>query len=136
MVALGGDVAVAGTAPAGGWRIGVGVDHELALEDPEVIVTVADGGLATSGTIRRAWRWGDRPVHHIVDPRTGDVAGACWCAVTVAARTCVEANTASTAAVVLGADAPDWLGARGLPARLVGVDGAVVTTPGWPGGEG
>jgi thiamine biosynthesis lipoprotein len=45
----------------------------------------------------------------------------------------VDANTASTAAIVLGAAAPDWLRHRRLPARLVGVGGDVVTTPGWPG---
>jgi FAD:protein FMN transferase len=136
MVSLGGDVAVAGEAVAGGWRIGLGEDHEVALVDPDAVVSIVDGALATSGTTRRAWRRGGRTVHHIVDPRTGDAASRRWRAVTVAARSCVEANTASTAAVVLGAGAPAWLTDRGLPARLVGSDGAVVTTAGWPAGSG
>jgi thiamine biosynthesis lipoprotein len=50
----------------------------------------------------------------------------------VAARTCVDANTASTAALVLGDDAPSWLEARRLPARLVRADGPVVYTCKWP----
>jgi len=44
----------------------------------------------------------------------------------------VDANTASTAAVVLGDEAPDWLLRQGLPARLVGTDGSIVRLAGWP----
>jgi thiamine biosynthesis lipoprotein len=44
----------------------------------------------------------------------------------------VDANTASTAAIVLGEDAPDWLRRHGLPARLVRTDGTVVRVVGWP----
>jgi thiamine biosynthesis lipoprotein len=71
-------------------------------------------------------------VHHIVDPRTGDVAPPCWRTVTVAAGSCVDANTASTAAIVLGPVAPEWLARRALPARLVAEDGAVSPIAGWP----
>jgi thiamine biosynthesis lipoprotein len=52
--------------------------------------------------------------------------------VTVAATSCVRANAASTAAVVWGFEAPERLEAMGLAARLVGHDGVVVATPGWP----
>jgi thiamine biosynthesis lipoprotein len=52
--------------------------------------------------------------------------------VSVVAGTCTDANTASTAAIIRGDAAPDWLSGLGLPARLVGRDGAVVTTAGWP----
>jgi thiamine biosynthesis lipoprotein len=132
LVSLGGDVRVAGPAPADGWRIAVGDDHERALVDPELVVSITAGGLATSSTARRAWRRGGRTVHHIVDPRTGDVPASRWRTVSVAAATCVDANTASTAAVVLGDAAPGWLADRRLPARLVDLDGAVITTAGWP----
>jgi thiamine biosynthesis lipoprotein len=132
LVSLGGDVRVAGPAPADGWRIAVGDDHERALVDPELVVSITAGGLATSSTTRRAWRRGGRTVHHIVDPRTGDVPASRWRTVSVAAATCVDANTASTAAVVLGDAAPGWLADRRLPARLVDLDGAVITTAGWP----
>jgi thiamine biosynthesis lipoprotein len=53
--------------------------------------------------------------------------------VSVAAGTCTDANTASTAAIIRGASAPGWLSGLGLPARLVGQDGTIVTTAGWPG---
>jgi FAD:protein FMN transferase len=45
----------------------------------------------------------------------------------------VDANTASTAAMVLGEEAPDWLAQRRLPARLVRNDGSVVCVADWPG---
>jgi thiamine biosynthesis lipoprotein len=50
----------------------------------------------------------------------------------VAAASCADANIASTAALVLGSGAPAWLSARGLPARLVAVDGSVHAQGGWP----
>jgi thiamine biosynthesis lipoprotein len=71
-------------------------------------------------------------VHHIVDPHTGDVAAPGWRTATVAAATCVDANIASTASIVLGAAAPGWLAERLLPARLVTDSGQVTTTAGWP----
>jgi thiamine biosynthesis lipoprotein len=132
LVSLGGDVAAAGPAPEGGWRVGIGDDHVAALDDPDVTVAITGGGLATSGTGRRRWRRGGVTVHHIVDPRTGDVAAPCWRTVTVAAGSCVDANTASTAAIVVGSAAPRWLTGCALPARLVGDDGTVSLVAGWP----
>jgi thiamine biosynthesis lipoprotein len=134
LVNLGGDLRIEGPAPEGGWRVAIGDDHAGAVTRPDTTVALSGGGLATSGTVRRRWRRGGRTVHHIVDPRTGDVPRPCWQTVSVAAKSTVDANTASTAAIVLGAAAPEWLADRGLPARLVGVGGDVVTTPGWPGG--
>ncbi|WP_372665673.1 FAD:protein FMN transferase [Amycolatopsis kentuckyensis] len=134
LVNLGGDLRTAGPEPAGGWQIALGDDHAEAVLRPDTTVALhRDFALASSGTTRRRWRHGGRTVHHIVDPRTGDAAEPRWRTVTVAAKSTVDANTASTAAVVLGAEAPGWLEARRLPARLVGVGGDVVMTPGWPG---
>jgi FAD:protein FMN transferase len=132
LVSLGGDVAVAGEAPAGGWRVRVTDDHAAPDTAPGQTVAIASGGLATSSTTVRAWSAGGRPVHHIVDPATGAPATSCWRTVSVAAGTCTDANTASTAAIIRGADARGWLTGQGLPARLVGQDGTVVTTAGWP----
>ncbi|MDX6222320.1 MAG: FAD:protein transferase, partial [Frankiales bacterium] len=73
-----------------------------------------------------------RDLHHIIDPRTGAPAATCWRTVTVAGASCVDANAASTAAIVMGAAAEEWLAGLGLPARLVGEDGSVVTVGGWP----
>ena len=45
---------------------------------------------------------------------------------------CVAANTASTAAVVLGHAAPRWLAERGFTARLVDQQHRVVRVRDWP----
>jgi len=99
LVNLGGDVSIAGDPPPGGWRVAIADDHSVAAARPDVTVTLRSGGLATSGTAVRQWRRGSRTVHHIVDPRTGDVPEPCWRTVSVAAKSCVDANTASTAAI-------------------------------------
>jgi thiamine biosynthesis lipoprotein len=144
LVNLAGDVAVAGPPPVGGWLIAIGDDHrdpgpvrdepdrDHAGPDDTATVAITAGGLATSGTTRRRWRTGGVFRHHIVDPRTGGCAPEVWRTVSVAAASCVDANTASTAAIVLGADAPRWLASRGLPARLVAADGGVRAVAGWP----
>jgi thiamine biosynthesis lipoprotein len=52
--------------------------------------------------------------------------------VSCAGASALEANAASTAAIVLGPDAPAWLQAHGIPARLDRADGGVALTCGWP----
>jgi thiamine biosynthesis lipoprotein len=71
-------------------------------------------------------------VHHIVDPSTGFPVDGPWRTASVYAPSAMAANTASTAAIVLGPDAVEWLTDRHLAARLVSTDGVVATTEGWP----
>jgi thiamine biosynthesis lipoprotein len=132
LVNLGGDVAVAGTAPPGGWAVGIAPESSTPLSRVEHVVTITQGGLSTSGTTARTWRREGRLVHHIVDPWTGRAAPVVWSLVSVAASSCVEANAWSTAAVVWGDDAVGNLSAWGVPARLVGAAGNVVRCGGWP----
>lgn len=132
LVSLGGDVAAAGPVPAGGWPIRIADHHDAPLDSAGPVVAVVGGGLATSGVAARCWRVRGGERHHIIDPRTGSSAVTPWRTVTVTGATCVDANAASTAAVVLGADAPAWLGLHGLPARLVRHDGSAVFVGDWP----
>ncbi|MFF8991963.1 FAD:protein FMN transferase [Streptomyces sp. NPDC014983] len=132
LVGLGGDLATAGPAPEDGWRIALADDHARPATDHGPAVAITGGALATSGIRVRTWRRADRTLHHIVDPATGEPAAPVWRTVTVAAATCVDANTASTASIVLGDRAVDWLRGTALPARLVGLDGHVVRLGGWP----
>ncbi len=132
LVNLGGDLAVAGPVPDGGWPVLIADRHDADPNGPGPVVSVFSGGLATSSTTVRHWRHGDRPVHHIVDPATGDAAAVVWRTVSVAADRCVGANVAATASIVLGDDAPRWLDALGVPARLVAADGSVRCLGGWP----
>jgi thiamine biosynthesis lipoprotein len=124
LVSLGGDLATAG--PASRWRVRVTDDH--GADEGGEVVEIAGGGLATSSTTVRRWAGG----HHIVDPATGAPARATWRTVSVAAATCIDANVASTAAIVLGGAAPGWLAERRLPARLCARDGDVTRVAGWP----
>jgi FAD:protein FMN transferase len=132
LVNLGGDIATAGAAPPAGWAVRVADSHRAGPDAPGQELRIRSGGLSTSSTTVRRWRRRGGDAHHIVDPRTGAPAVEHWRTVSVAALTCVDANIASTAAIVLGPEAPEWLADAGLPARLVTVSGAVVTTEGWP----
>ncbi|MDA8045867.1 MAG: FAD:protein FMN transferase [Actinomycetota bacterium] len=135
LVSLGGDVAVAGPAPVAGWPVRITNDHAAPLDGPGPVVAIHDGGLATSSTSVRRWRRGGRPVHHLIDPHTSAPAGEHWSSVSVAAASCLDANIASCAAMIMGPAAPAWLRERRLPARLVPAAGPVQTLAGWPGEE-
>ena len=128
LVNLGGDIAVSGELPGEGWEIGVEDHHGVTRQ----VVVSRGQAVATSSTQVRRWTHGTEQRHHIVDPRTGRTAATVWAQVSCAGVSAVEANAASTAAVILGTDAPAWLEGRGIPARLDGVTGSVVVTPGWP----
>ena len=131
LVGLGGDIAVSGPAPQGGWPVGIAEDHAAASEPGESIA-IHSGGLATSSTTVRRWSRDGREIHHILDPRTGRSTNGVWRTVSVCAATCVDANIASTASIVAGERDPGWLERQGLPARLVRQDGTVVRLNGWP----
>lgn len=132
LVSLGGDIAVAGVAPPEGWNVRITHDHADPPDAPGQTVAISSGGLATSSTSVRRWARGGQALHHLIDPATGRPATECWRTVSVAAGSCVDANIASTAAVILGPDAPGWLTRRHLPARLVDPAGAITAVAGWP----
>ena len=137
LVSLGGDISIGGPERGDGWVVLVSDDH---ASSPDAVerdalgsrIAVRSGGVATSGTTVRRWRRGETELHHVVDPRTGAPATEHWRTVSVAAASCVDANIASTNSLVMGADAPAWLEACKLPARLVSPEGTVVTVGGWP----
>jgi FAD:protein FMN transferase len=129
LVSLGGDIATAGVGPDGGWSVLVA---DQADDPIATIALTACAALATSSTASRAWRSGAALMHHILDPRTCRPAEPVWRTVSVAARTCLTANTLSTAAIVRGRAAVPWLRTLGAPARFVAASGRVVTINGWP----
>jgi thiamine biosynthesis lipoprotein len=154
LVNLGGDIAVAGQPPEGGWPVrvddgvtesrgsasngpiahnpaGRGTAGSWRPAEPQTVVIQA-GGLATSSPSVRGWRRGGRDLHHILVPGTGQPAEIYWAAVSVSASSCVDANTASTASIIRGQPAPAWLAELHLPARLVRPDGTVLNCGGWP----
>ena len=132
LVSLGGDISVAGPSPEAGWPIRIAHDHAAPLDGDGPVVSILSGGLATSSTTVRAWKRGGVAMHHLIDPATSLPAQEYWRTVSVAAGSCVDANTASTACVVMGSRAADWLERSALPGRLVRPDGSVETVGGWP----
>src|SRR5579884_330029 len=137
LVSLGGDLAIAGEAPEDGWRVRVTDDHAAGVDAPGQWITLRSGGLATSSTAVRRWTGlsaaGEpRLVHHRLDPTPGAPVGGPCRTVSVAAATCLDANIASTAAIVRGDRAAAWLEELGLPSRLVDLGGVARHIAGWP----
>lgn len=131
LVEIGGDLAVAG-APDGGWRVHVAERADGYGRTTGQDVGVHAGGVATSTTTVRAWQRGERTLHHLIDPATGAPARGPWRTVTVADSSALAANVASTAAIVLGDGAEQWLRERGAPARLVHRGGYIRLVGAWP----
>jgi thiamine biosynthesis lipoprotein len=134
LVSLGGDIRiVGGQQKPDAWAVEVtenpgGVGETVTPAS----IWLSDGGLATSSTRVRRWRSGGAEHHHLVDPRTGCPVEPFWRTVTATGPTCVAANVSATAALVLGADAVDWLSARNVSARLIGQDRRVQLVGDWP----
>ncbi len=130
LLSLGGDVRVGrATDTAHRWSVTISEhpDGEVAEH-----VRLDRGGVATSTTVHRTWTSGGRVQHHLLDPTTGVPVRPTWRTATVRAESCVQANAASTAALVLGERAESWLADRGTPARLVDRRGRVRTQGTWP----
>jgi thiamine biosynthesis lipoprotein len=109
--------------------------REKADGDGDVICLAA-GGVATSSTTVRRWTRGGVVLHHIIDPQTSLPTTGPFRTVTVTAATCLDANIASTAAIVRGEAAIEWLLSCRLPARLVENDGTIHYIGRWPDPSG
>src|SRR5581483_7004286 len=100
LVGLSGDIAIAG--PAHRWRIRVTDDHRAGTDARGQWITLRSGGLATSSTAVRRWPIGARTAHQLVDPTSGEAVSSPWRTVSVCAATWLDANIASTAALIRG----------------------------------
>ena len=130
LVSLGGDVRIGGPdTPGPHWTVRV---TECLDDDEGEVVALAGGGVATSSTRARRWRTRHGVAHHVLDPRTRCPTDEHWRTVTATGPTCVAANVASTAALVLGHAAVPWLERHAVAARLVHRDGDLTRTDGWP----
>ncbi len=133
LISFSGDIALAGAPPGEGWSVRVTDDHRASVDAPGQWITLQSGGLASSSTTVRRWQTAERDhAHHVLDPATGLPAAVVWRTVSVTAGSCLDANIASTAAIVRGEAAPAWLSSLGLPSRLVALDGSVRHIAGWP----
>jgi FAD:protein FMN transferase len=75
---VGGDMCVRGEKePGEPWALGLGDPRDTSeTEAPQhaIVLTLRQGGLATSGATTRWWRQGGRRQHHLLDPRTSQPA--------------------------------------------------------------
>ncbi len=118
-----------------GW---VSAGGDIAALEPVVVglpgggsIALHGGGLATSSVAKRRWLADGVPQNHLIDPRTGRPVDGPWRDVTVSARTCLIADVAAKAALILGAKGPAWLDERGLAGRFVSHDGRVTLNDSW-----
>jgi len=118
-----------------GW---VSAGGDVAALEPVVVglpggdsIALHDGGLATSSVAKRRWLAGGVPQNHLIDPRTGSSTTSPWRDVTVSASTCLIADVAAKAALLLGAAGPAWLDGRNLAGRFVAHSGAVTLNESW-----
>jgi FAD:protein FMN transferase len=118
-----------------GW---VSAGGDVAALEPVVVglpgggsIALHDGGLATSSVAKRRWLAAGVPQNHLIDPRTGRSTTSPWRDVTVAASTCLIADVAAKAALLLGTAGPAWLDGRNLAGRFVAHSGAVTLNESW-----
>jgi thiamine biosynthesis lipoprotein len=135
-VSIGGDLAVRGRAPqADGWIIGIAdpmCPGDTDVEDGQLMMV--EGGVATSGTLRR--RWVDAEggsTHHLLDPATGRPVRHAreLIAATVVAGTAAWAEVWTKVLMVRGAAALEVLGDLGLGARVTYADATRSVNGAW-----
>ena len=101
LVDAGGDIAVSAPRRDGRpWFIGV-ADPLNDLRDLDKL-SIARGGIATSGRDRHHWLQNGAPRHHLIDPRTGRPAETDVLSTTVVAADVIAAETASKTVLILG----------------------------------
>ena len=112
LVNFGGDL-VATRAPTQrrNWKVAIEGDHP---NEPERVLDLKEGALATSGDARRFLLKDGIRYGHILDPVTGWPVTDAPHSVTVAAASCTQAGMISTLAILQGSDAEKFLESQQL----------------------
>ncbi len=113
MVSLGGDVAVGGSYPDQGWR--VGIENPVGTAGAgDLSVVLRSGSLCSSGIVKRRWLRPDgSSAHHVIDPTTGEpLVGGGVVAASAIASAGWRAEVLTKAALVGGEQAARRLIAR------------------------
>ena len=127
LVNAGGDLRATGTehGAANGWFVQVDGPTDEPAWEGEVV-----GGLATSTTLKRAWRTSDGGrAHHLIDPRTGLPADSPFVQVSAWARETWRAECWAKAVLVGGHAAAGAARAAGVPVLAIAPAGAVLVAP-------
>lgn len=127
-LSAGGDLAVVGQPDgASSWQIDVELPGPDGFPGEGVAsLDLPSGALATSSIGRRRWRTRGTWHHHLIDPRTGEPADTGLWSMSVAARTCREAEVAAKATLLLGeAAGRSFLLGHGLSGLAILPDGTM-----------
>jgi hypothetical protein len=122
LVALGGDLATSGLAPAGGWRI----ELPAAADAVPTVLAVDGGALSTLGLPTGG------PLRRLVVAATARPLQPVWRHVVVLGRSASGASAAVSGAMLRGVAAGGWLAELGLGARLVDDGGTCHEVGRWP----
>jgi len=107
LVNFGGDlVATRSPTQRRNWKVAIEGEHP---NEPERVLDLKEGALATSGDARRFLLKDGIRYGHILDPATGWPVTDAPRSVTVAAASCTEAGMISTLAMLQGSDAEEFL---------------------------
>jgi thiamine biosynthesis lipoprotein len=132
LVNAGGDLYAYGTPPGqSGWSIGIVNPWQPARDLTRL--RVRQRAVATSTISRRRWRRGQRMMHHLIDPRSGQPATTDAVSVTVIAQRTALAEVYAKTALILGVEAGrDWLNrVPEMEGLLVRDDGQLIMTDGF-----
>ncbi len=113
VINFGGDIACSGPRQSGApWVIGVESCH---FDKTSVAtISIARGGVASSGDARRFILHEGKKLPHILDPRTARPVEGAPKAISVAAQTCMQAGMLSTFAMLHGHESEAFLKTQGV----------------------
>jgi FAD:protein FMN transferase len=128
LIDAGGDLVASGR-PAAGVRWRFAVESPMGGDLPVAVLEVGDAAVATSSIRVRSWVSDGRPVHHLVDPGTGEPGGCGLSAVTVVHPDPVHAEVWAKSLFLTGAGLiADRAAELGLAALWVDSEGSVGLT--------
>ena len=117
---VGGELRAHGIDPRGdGWRVGIErPENQARIVD--VVVTLGNGSLATSGDYRNFFEQGGKRYGHILNPRTGSPSESAVASVSVTHESAMTADALATALMVLGVErGMEFSRREGLAVRFV-----------------
>ena len=112
LVNFGGDIAVSHPRQNQPYWF-VGIEHPNPEKDSQLSVTIAQGGLATSGDARRYLIKDGIRYSHVLNPQTGYPVTGAPRSVTVAGENCTQAGLLATLALLQGDQAEIFLEKQG-----------------------
>lgn len=125
-VNLGGDLRVGGVAPGSTHWI-VAVDHPQR-DESMLTLTIVEGAVATSSTLRRSWTVDGTRRHHLIDTTTGEPSQTDLVQATVVAAHAWVAEGFAKAALLRGGPHAFDLLPIGIEAMAIDRHGNVMTT--------